>query len=159
MKIKLKDLKPNPFKKYIHDGKFDKERLATLNESLEHGTLPQHFRVRKKNETYEQCSGHHTLEVLRKKYGNEYKVDCEVVSFSDEQMLIDMVRENITQRDTDFQDTRESVVLARGWLQSKAGSVKQFNSAYRSGQHKKGQEGIKKVLNLVCVSIANVNTH
>jgi len=91
--------------------------------------------------------------------GNEYKVDCEVVSFSDEQMLIDMVRENITQRDTDFQDTRESVVLARGWLQSKAGSVKQFNSAYRSGQHKKGQEGIKKVLNLVCVSIANVNTH
>ena len=50
-----------------------------------------------------------------------------LVNFSDEQMLIDMVRENITQRDTDYHDTREGIVLARQWKQSKVSNVKQFN--------------------------------
>jgi len=40
-----------------------------------------------------------------------------------------MVRENITQRDTDFHDTCEGIVLAREWLRSKADGVKQFNTA------------------------------
>jgi len=51
-----------------------------------------------------------------------------LVDFSDEQMLIDMVRENITHRDTDFHDTREGIVLSRNWLQSKCQSVKLFNT-------------------------------
>lgn len=45
------------------------------------------------------------------------------------------------QRDTDFHDVEGSIVLARAWLQSKAGTVKQFYSAYKSGKHVKGKEG------------------
>ena len=43
-------------------------------------------------------------------------------------MLIDLVRENVTQRDIDYHDTREGIALAREWLQSKCQSVKQFNT-------------------------------
>ena len=49
-----------------------------------------------------------------------------------------MVRENITQRDTDFHDTREGIVLARNWLKSKVTTVELFNNrAIGSGD--KGQ--------------------
>ena len=37
-----------------------------------------------------------------------------------------MERENITQRDIDLYDTRESIVLARDWLESRVNNVKQF---------------------------------
>ena len=40
--------------------------------------------------------------------------------------VIDMERENITQRDIDLYDTRESIVLARDWLESRVNNVKQF---------------------------------
>ena len=54
---------------------------------------------------------------------------------------MDMIKENLTQRDTDFCDTEESVVLARTWLQSGAITVKQFYSEMKQGIHKKGLHG------------------
>jgi hypothetical protein len=32
MKLKLKELNPNPFKRYINDGKLSKERVELLKE-------------------------------------------------------------------------------------------------------------------------------
>jgi len=61
-----------------------------------------------------------------------------VVDFSDEQMLVDMVRENVTQRDSDFHDTGESIVLARCWLHSKCNGVKLFNTVI---QQKRKNDG------------------
>ena len=42
-------------------------------------------------------------------------------------MLIDLVRENATQRDTDYHDTIAGIVLAREWLRSNSSNVKQFD--------------------------------
>ena len=42
-------------------------------------------------------------------------------------MLIDMVRENITHREVDYGDKKESIVLAYNWLQSKSSNVKRFD--------------------------------
>jgi len=127
MQVKIKDLLPNPFKKYINEGKFNKERIEILIESIEHGTLPQHFYARKKGSKFELVAGHHRIEALTRKFGEDHKVDITTVIYSDEEMLIDMVRENMTQRNTDFQDKKESVVLAREWLRSGSRNVKQFN--------------------------------
>ena len=127
MKIKISELKANPFKKYINEGKYNNDRLDILKESIDHGTLPEHFFARKWNGSFQITSGHHRLKALSDVKGSEYPVDVTWVDFSDEQMLVDMVRENITQRDTDFHDTKESIVLARSWLQSKCTDVKSFN--------------------------------
>jgi hypothetical protein len=126
-KLKISELKANPFKKFINDGKLDESRLDVLKESIDHGTLPEHFFARKFNGGYQLTSGHHRLEALKQVKGSEYSVDVSLVDFSDEQMLVDMVRENITQRDTDFRDTNESIVLARSWLQSGESNVNSFN--------------------------------
>lgn len=127
MKLKLKELNPNPFKKFINEGNLTKNRIELLQESIEHGTLPENFFARNNNGIYELSSGHHRLEALKRSKGKDYEVTVNVVNYNDEQMLIDMVRENMTQRDTDYQDTSESIVLARGWLQSGVNSVKLFN--------------------------------
>jgi ParB-like chromosome segregation protein Spo0J len=142
MKVKICDIKPNPFKRFINEGELDSERIDKLMESIEHGTLPAQF-VARKNEAgkWEQTSGHHRLAAFKKKYGKEFEVDITPVKFSDELMLVDMVRENITQRNSDFQDTEASIVLARNWLQSKANGVNQFHNIMKG---KKGFQEIKQ---------------
>jgi len=117
MKLKLKDLKPNPFKKYINDVELNEDRIEIIKESIDHGTLPEHFTARKQNGTFELTSGHHRHYALTEARGKNYEVDVSVVDFNDEQMLIDMVRENLTQRDTDFKDISDSCILAKRWLQ------------------------------------------
>jgi ParB-like chromosome segregation protein Spo0J len=139
MKLKIWELRSNPFKSYINDGKLNDERLAVMEESIEHGTLPEHFIARRHDGRYELTSGHHRIEALKKKKGKDYEVDVTIVNFSDEQMLVDMVRENITQRDTDFHDKREGIVLARAWLQSGASAVKQFHNIA------KGKKGFQPI--------------
>jgi len=134
MKIKISELKANPFKQYINAGKIDENRLEILKESIDHGTLPEHFTARKYNNSYQITSGHHRIEALKQVKGSGYSVDVTLVDFTDEQMLVDMVRENITQRDTDFHDTAESIDLARHWLQSNAQTVNQFNSLSKRGK-------------------------
>lgn len=128
MKLKLSELNPNPFKKYINEGKLNKDRLAILKESIDHGTLPEHFYARKNNGKFELTSRHHSVAALKEIKGFNYEVDVTPVDFTDEQMLIDMVRENITQRDTDYHDTGESITLSKMWLQSGSKTVKLFNS-------------------------------
>jgi len=146
MKVKISEIKANPFKRFINEGELDSERVDKLVESIEHGTLPAQF-VARKNEAgeWEQTSGHHRLAAFKKKYGKDFEVDITLVKFSDELMLIDMVRENITQRDTDFHDTEASIILARTWLQSGANTIKQLygvmNKENKSGLHPKGKFG------------------
>ena len=155
MKIPISSIKPNPFKKFINDGKLDKERVGKMEESIAHGTLPNYFSVRKAGAGYELCSGHHRLEGFKRKHGKDFKVEVGVVDFSDETMLVDMVRENLTQRDSDFQDTESSVVLARAWLGSKTSSVKQFNSRFKGKPGYKGMAGSEPLPDS-CRSIALV---
>ena len=80
--------------------------------------------------------GHHRLEAAIRYYGKDYKIKLVIYSkeeFSDEKMLIDMVRENLTHRDVDFQDKKEAVVLAYNWLQSKSPTVKRFDTRLENG--------------------------
>lgn len=145
VKIKISEIKANPFKRFINEGKLDSERVDKLIESIEHGTLPAQFVARKnKAGEWEQTSGHHRLAAFKKKYGKDYEVDVTPVKFSDELMLIDMVRENITQRDTDFHDTEASIILARTWLESGASSVKELNTWFKDGRKSNAIKGKEK---------------
>jgi len=154
MKIKIKEIEPNPFKKHIQNGKLNQNRIEMFKESIHHGTLPENFRIRKYNGEYQVCSGHHRLESLKQVKGEDYEVFVDVVDFSDEQMLIDMVRENITQRDTDYHDTREGIVIARDWLQSKAQDINHFKP-FKMVKHPQGNDGRFKEKDVTYKKIAN----
>jgi hypothetical protein len=129
MKVKIKDLQSNPFKMYITNGRLSKERIDILKESVEMGTLPKRFYARKSNGVLEILYGHHRLEALRQVKGEEYEVDVTLVDYNDEQMLIDMVRENLTQRDTDYRDVADSCMLAKVWLESGAKLLTNFTTS------------------------------
>lgn len=137
MLMEVGKLKPNPFKKWINGGKLNENILEKLDESAEHGTLPEIFTARKNEKDELEISyGHHRLETIKRKKGAQHKVNVILVNYNDEQMLIDMIRENLTHRDTDYRDMSDSIILARNWLMSKATHVKQFDTVLRD---KKGR--------------------
>jgi len=149
VKVKIRDIKQNPFKKFINGGKLDDGRVAKMLESIEHGTLPNIFFARKSDDKWELAHGHHRLGAFAKKFGKDYELNINEIDYSDELMLVDMVRENLTHRNTDFHDTSDSCILARAWLQSKDHkdnfTVKDFDSELRKGgKHKKGLHGTVK---------------
>ena len=152
--VKIKDIKQNPFKKFINNGRLDDGRVAKLQESLAHGTLPNSFFARKIDGNWELAHGHHRLEAFKRKYGKDFELDVHQIGYDDETMLVDMVRENLTHRDSDFKDTEGSCVLARSWLESKVKTVKQFDSLKKTGIHPKGKKGGSEPLPDSCRSIA-----
>lgn len=141
MKVDINKIIPNPFKKFVNEGKLEDSRLSIFEESIEMGTLPNQFYCRKNNGKYELIFGHHRLQAFKNK--GIKQVEITLRKYTDEQMLIDLVRENITQRDTDFHDTKAGIVLARQWLQSKCQHVKQFNKQY--SQVQKGKKDFQVV--------------
>jgi len=145
MKLKIKDVKSNPFKKYINNGKLVEERLDVMKESIEHGTLPERFTVRKNKNDFELCFGHHRIKALEKIKGKDYEIKVDIVNYSDELMLKDMVRENLSHRDTDFHDTRDSVKLAYLWLTSGEQSVKRFDTLSKNKNWLKGKKGFQEL--------------
>jgi len=135
MKIKIVDLQPNPFKKYIQKGNLNEEKLEVLRESIEHGTLPEQFYARKNNGgTWELVFGHHRLKALEEKKGRNYQVDVIEVDYSDEQMLVDMIRENITAAgiSSNVHERADEFDTVRQWLLSDSSNVKQFNKTLSS---------------------------
>ncbi len=130
IQVKVGQLKPNPFKKYINNGKLDPARTEKLEESISHGTLPFNFQGREHNGELQISSGHHTQKATENKKGKDFIVNFTINDFSDEQMLVDMIRENLTHRGTDFRDMEDSIVLSRAWIQSKERSVKPFDTRF-----------------------------
>lgn len=118
--IQLNKIKPNPFKKFIKDGELDEEVISKLMEGYEQTTFHVNFKARNNNnEDVELIYGHHRLEAAKRFFGEKHEIKLDVYSydeFSDEKMLLDMVRENLTQRGEDYKDMADSVIIAKKWL-------------------------------------------
>ena len=126
MKIKIVEIeagkiKPNPFKKYIDKGDLSEDVIDELIEGYKQTTFHNNLvgRENAKGEI-ELVYGHHRLEAVKRCYGKSYKISLKVYShedFSDEKMLIDMIRENLTQRGHDFKEMLHSILLVKKWLE------------------------------------------
>ena len=120
--IQLNKIKPNPFKKFIKGGKLDEEIISKLIEGYKQTTFHVNFKARNNsNEDVELIYGHHRLEAAIRLFGKNHEIKLDVYSlneFSDEKMLLDMVRENLTQRGDDYKDTADCIILAKIWLES-----------------------------------------
>lgn len=145
MKLKISELHSNPFKKHINDGKLEQSRVDKLIESINHGTLPEIFSARKDNGIWEIPYGHHRLEALRQTKGDKHEVEVVEVKYNDEQMLVDMVRENLTHRDTDYRDVADSVMLTKRYIESD-GTVK---SLYSSKKTHKKEVGSREIADFI----------
>lgn len=95
MKIKISELKENPFRKEL--GPYNEEQIKRIIESFKMSDFgkDQRFEVRKKDNSYELVYGHHRLEALKYFYKKDIEVEVLVRDYNDEKMLVELLRENL----------------------------------------------------------------
>ncbi len=92
MKIQVKDLGPNPYRK-IESYPIDKDKVERLKNSIKEKSFWDNILARKVNGKYQLAYGHHRLQAL-KELGIE-EIDIPVRELSDATMLQIMAEENL----------------------------------------------------------------
>jgi len=143
MKLKLSQLNPNPFKKDIHGGKLSQEQVNKLKSNIKELGFMGAFPVFKRQDKYFLISGHHRKEALLQEYGNNFEVEVIVHDYDDDKVLRGMVVENLTQRNDDFKENVENLIVVRNWLKKTAfrepiSSLKDGRKAGEQHQQKAG---------------------
>jgi len=114
MKLKLSEIKANPFKKQIDGGKLNPEQVQKLKSSIKDlglmGTLP----VVKIEQKYYLVSHHHRKQALKELGYKE--VEVTVKKYSKEKLLRGMVIENLTHRSGEFREESQNCVVVRDFL-------------------------------------------
>jgi len=119
-KIKLKDLKNNPY----HNGQYDKEQIKVLETSIRTLGVLRSFSVFKKGKDYHLVCGHHTKKAAIKALGKDKEVEITVQPYDDDTAVWGMAVENITQSDKVRQI--EDLVAVRNYLKKNFKNYKQF---------------------------------
>lgn len=116
MKLKIKDINPNPFKKEINEGKLNQEQIDKIKANMKKlgfmGSLP----VFKKNNKYYLISGHHRKEALKQIFGKEYEVEINIKEYNEDQIFRGMVIENLTQRSGEYREENDNIVAIEKYL-------------------------------------------
>jgi len=113
MKVKLKNIVPNPFRSEI--GGFSDSQISSIIESCEmsgYGKYCQ-FDVREvkgKKGKYELVYGHHRLKAFEKFYGKDHEASIVIKDYHDDQMFTEMCRENLTKENDVI--TRSGIFMA-----------------------------------------------
>ena len=113
MKIAIKDLKPNPFRHFDHYP-INPEKVETLIASIKDTEFWGNIEARPQNGHYEIAYGHHRLEAIRKLGIKE--IDIIVRKLSDHDMIKRMANENMETWKTDMNVIRETVRVAKEFL-------------------------------------------
>jgi len=116
MKLALKDINPNPFKKEINGGKLSETTIAKIKSNIKELGLMGALPVFKKDNKYYLVSGHHRHEALKREFGKDYQIEVIIHNYNDDQALRGMVIENLTQRDTNLTETGANLVAIRKHL-------------------------------------------
>lgn len=123
MRLKLNQIKPNPFKKNINKGKLNEETIKKIQSSLSELGLMGAIPVFKKGKAYHSISHHHRIEALKRTYGKDYEVEVIEHNYNDEKALRGMVVENLTQRNDDFNENVENLKMIRNYLKKLSGRI------------------------------------
>ena len=130
MKIKIKDLNPNPFKKEINKGKLNSEVVKKIQANIKELGLMGALPVIKKDKKFYLIAGHHRVEALKQSFGKDYEVECTLHNYSDENILRGMVVENLTQRADELVEVTENLGAIRKFLRN---NVQQLNEIHKVG--------------------------
>lgn len=110
--IRLQDLNPNPFKKYIRGGKLDEAKILRLVESIEQTGFWENVVCRKDNGRYELGYGHKRIEAAIRKLGRAHEIDIPCLKLTDDQMIQMMAMENVTGEEESVEAQVDVVRLA-----------------------------------------------
>lgn len=105
MKIRVGDLKPNPFRK-IKSYPISKEKVDSLKKSMKETGFWDNILARKKDGYFEIAYGHHRLKAIKLAFGNDFEVNIPVKNLDDATILRIMANEN----DQDY-NTSPSVLI------------------------------------------------
>lgn len=118
MQLKVRHIKPNPFKKEIGGGKLNEEQIEKIKANLKELGFMGSLTVFKRDEKHYLVSGHHRLQACKEVFGDDYEIDVDVKEYNDEQILRGMVVENLTQRSGEFKEETANVLVVRKYLLS-----------------------------------------
>lgn len=116
MKLKVCDIKPNPYKKEINGGRLNKEQVERIKSNMKELGLMGSIPVVKIGEDYHAVNGHHRLQALKEVYGKEFEIEVTMHKYNDEQLLRGMVIENLSQRSGEFREETENLKMIRNYL-------------------------------------------
>ena len=94
MKIKLTDIKPNPFQVRKE---FDEDKIKNLSESIDNNGLLQPIGVRKVDDYYQIVFGERRFKAVEL-LGFE-DIECNLMDVNDQDMFVDGLIENIVRED------------------------------------------------------------
>jgi hypothetical protein len=142
MKLKISEIKPNPYKKEINGGKLNKDQIERIKSNLKELGLMGSIPVVKIAEDYHAVNGHHRLEALKQVYGKDFEVEVTIHKYTDEQLLRGMVIENLSQRSGEFREETENLKVIRNFLKKKPKvSVQPVNRNPKGGRPEGEESG------------------
>ena len=149
MKIRLKELNPNPNKKEINKGKLREGIIKKIQANIKELGLMGSIPVFKKDGKYFLVAGHHRIEALKRSFGNNYEVECTLHNYSDENVLRGMIVENITQRLDEPFEVSENLNAIRNYLKNhECSAVEQSSKKLDSKGRENRQEEAGSIRNI-----------
>jgi len=94
MKVKIKDILPNPYRKFEHYP-ISRKKVDALKESFNRTTFWENIVGRKAGNQVELAHGHHRLIALKELYAQDTEVNIIVRNLTNAQMIQAMADENI----------------------------------------------------------------
>ena len=127
MKLKIKELNPNPFKKEINKGRFNKEIIQKIKANIKELGLMGSLPIFKKDNKYYLVAGHHRVEALREVFGSDYEIEVTLHNYSEENVLRGMIVENLTQRADELMEVTDNLNAIRKYLKDKCSTGEQLS--------------------------------
>jgi len=113
LKIKIKDLNPNPFRN-IERYPIDEDKVEALRQSIESTEFWDNILVCKRGEKYHIAYGHHRLEALKRAEIEE--INAPVKKISDDNLIRIMANENMATWKTSPAVLNETVLAVKTYL-------------------------------------------
>jgi len=119
MKVKVKDVKANPYRNINHYP-LNKEKIMALTRSIEKTGFWDNLVGRKINGEIQMAYGHHRVEALRlaKGYGYDFEFELPIRDISDAMMIQIMANENMSEWGHDIKVIDETVKVTKEFLES-----------------------------------------
>jgi len=118
MKVKIKDLQPNPFRD-IKNYPINPAKIESLKKSINQTGFWDNILARKNNGKIEIAYGHHRLKVLKELFKPDYEIDISIKDLDDAMMIRIMANENDESWGTSPKIIDETVRVARDFLKKR----------------------------------------
>jgi len=132
MKVKIKDLEPNPFRD-IENYPIDEMKVENLVNSINETGFWENILARKRDGKIQIAYGHHRLQALQQIYALGDEIDIPVKELDDATMLKIMANENYDAWGTNTKVLDETVRVARNFLKEHPEeAIKYYDNKYKN---------------------------